>query len=180
MKVGDRIEVLDEAISGVVVSVDGENIVLESADGFELSFKQSEVVKIEDEGLYVNTSEIINAVKEKKAGVKKEKSGFKKKRQSPPPLEVDLHIENLVSSTRNMDDFDILNLQLDTARSQLDFAFKKRIQKVVFIHGVGKGVLRAELETLLRRYDNLKFYDAKYSEFGHGATEVYIFQNPKN
>jgi dsDNA-specific endonuclease/ATPase MutS2 len=71
----------------------------------------------------------------------------------------------------------MLNIQLDTAKNQLEFAIKKRIQKIVFIHGVGEGVLRTELETMLGRYDNLKFYDADYRQYGVGATEVYIFQN---
>ena len=63
------------------------------------------------------------------------------------------------------------------AKRQMDFAISKRIQKVVFIHGVGEGVLRAELESLFGRYDNLKFYDADFQKYGRGATEVYFFQN---
>jgi len=66
---------------------------------------------------------------------------------------------------------------VETAKRQLEFAMKKRIQKVVFIHGVGEGVLKAELESLFNRYENLKFYDADYQKYGLGATEVYIFQN---
>ena len=76
-----------------------------------------------------------------------------------------------------MSNFDKLNLQLDTARRQLEFAIKKRIQKVVFIHGIGEGVLKMELETLFSRYDNIKYYDADYKKYGLGATEVYIYQN---
>ena len=47
----------------------------------------------------------------------------------------------------------------------------------VFIHGVGEGVLKLELEYLFSRYDNVKFYDADYQKYGLGATEVYIYQN---
>ena len=74
----------------------------------------------------------------------------------------------------------MLNLQLDTARRQLEFAIKKRIPKIVFIHGVGEGVLRQELETLLSRYNNVQFYDADYKTYGLGATEVKIFQNTQD
>ena len=76
-----------------------------------------------------------------------------------------------------MSNHDMLTLQLDTAKRQLDFAIRKRIQKVVFIHGVGEGVLKLELEYLFSRYDNVKFYDADYQKYGLGATEVYIYQN---
>jgi dsDNA-specific endonuclease/ATPase MutS2 len=47
---------------------------------------------------------------------------------------------------------------------------------MVFIHGKGEGVLKLELEYLLKRY-NVKFYDANYQKYGLGATEVYIYQN---
>jgi hypothetical protein len=50
---------------------------------------------------------------------------------------------------------------------------------VVFIHGVGEGVLKIELEYLFRRYENVKYYDADYQKYGLGATEVYILQNIK-
>ena len=76
-----------------------------------------------------------------------------------------------------MSNYDMLNIQLDTAKRQLDFAISKRIQKVVFIHGVGEGVLKEELRYLFNRYDNVKFYDADYQKYGLGATEVYIYQN---
>ena len=78
-----------------------------------------------------------------------------------------------------MSNHDMLTLQLDAARRQLDFAICKRIQKVVFIHGVGEGVLKMELEYLFGRYNNVKYYDANYQKYGLGATEVYIFQNVK-
>jgi len=92
-------------------------------------------------------------------------------------MEVDLHIHQLLSSTKGMQNHDMLNLQLDTAKRRLDFAISKRIQRVVFIHGVGEGVLKLELEYLLKRYDGIDFYPADYQKYGHGATEVYIFQN---
>ena len=76
-----------------------------------------------------------------------------------------------------MSNYDMLNIQLDTAKRQLDFAISKRIQTVVFIHGVGEGVLKEELRYLFNRYDNVKFYDADYQKYGSGATEVYIYQN---
>ena len=94
-------------------------------------------------------------------------------------MEVDLHIEQLVDSTRNMTNYDMLTLQLETARRQLEFAIAQRIQRVVFIHGVGEGVLRTELEFLLGRYPNVAFYDAEYAKYGVGATEVYIYQKAK-
>ena len=92
-------------------------------------------------------------------------------------MEVDLHINQLVKSTKGMANHDMLTLQLNTAKRQLDFAIKNRIQKIVFIHGVGEGVLKLELDYLFDRYNNVKHYDANYQKYGLGATEVYIYQN---
>jgi hypothetical protein len=95
------------------------------------------------------------------------------------PFVVDLHIEKLVPSKRGMSNYDILTLQMETAKRQLDFAIKNRMPKVVFIHGVGEGVLKAELDFMLGRYDTISFQDANYQKYGLGATEVYIKQNVK-
>ena len=75
-----------------------------------------------------------------------------------------------------MNNYDILNLQMETAKRQLEFAIKNKMPKVVFIHGVGEGVLKAELDFLLGRYENIKFQDADYQKYGLGATEVYFIQ----
>lgn len=76
-----------------------------------------------------------------------------------------------------MSNFDIVNLQLDTAKRQLEFAIQKRIQKIVFIHGVGEGILKEELGYLFRKYEGIDWYDADYQKYGMGATEVYIRQS---
>ena len=48
----------------------------------------------------------------------------------------------------------------------------KKIQRIVFIHGVGEGVLKLEMEYVLKRYEDLTYYDADYQKYGFGATEV--------
>jgi hypothetical protein len=54
---------------------------------------------------------------------------------------------------------------------------KNRIPKIVFIHGVGEGVLKSELDFMLGRYENIIFQDGNYQKYGLGATEVYFKQN---
>ena len=89
-----------------------------------------------------------------------------------------MHIEKLVPSIKGMSNFDILNTQMETAKGQLNFAIRNRMQKLVFIHGVGEGVLKSELEFLLGRYEQIHFQEASFQKYGFGATEVYIKQNP--
>ncbi|MFK8267066.1 Smr/MutS family protein [Capnocytophaga cynodegmi] len=178
MKIGDLVEVIDDTIQGKIVKINESKITILTRDGFELSFGRSEIVKVKKENnLNINFFEADDDSLLK--NVEKKKKIIPKKEKKIPPMEVDLHIHQLVSSTKNMTNHEMLTLQIETARKQLEFAIEKRIQRVVFIHGVGEGVLRTELEYLLGRY-NVKFYDAEYSKYGVGATEVYIFQDNKN
>ena len=66
---------------------------------------------------------------------------------------------------------------MDIAKKHMEFAIKNRIPKIVFIHGVGEGILKAELDFMLKRYDSISFQDANYQKYGSGATEVYFKQN---
>ncbi|MDC7999782.1 DNA mismatch repair protein MutS [Aequorivita todarodis] len=181
MEIGDKVSVLDDAISGVVTALKGNEVTIITNDGFELDFFKNELIVMDGslskrELAQMDVSSIISEKQHKKPGKTKR---IKPKERNLPPMEVDLHINQLVPKTRGMDNYEMLTIQLDTAKRQLDFAISKRIQKVVFIHGVGEGVLRTELEYLFNRYDNLKFYDADYQKYGRGATEVYIYQNVK-
>ncbi|PRX54151.1 Smr/MutS family protein [Flagellimonas meridianipacifica] len=174
--VGDKVEVLDDSLQGVVEAVQGDLIKVQLEDGFSMDFHASELVKT-GQTFAVSNYEVAKVKKEKEIPKKRKLATVKPKERNMPKMEVDLHINHLVKSTWGMSNFDILNVQIDTAKRQLDFAIKNRIQKVVFIHGVGEGVLKEELHYLFNKYENLKFYDAEYQKYGLGATEVYIYQN---
>ncbi|SDR72742.1 Smr/MutS family protein [Gramella sp. MAR_2010_147] len=176
---GDNVELLDDDLSGIVQNVKGDQVEIKTEEGFIMNFTADQLVKIENDIDEIDVQDFdFNEVLKEKTSSKKPKSNrVKPKERNAPPMEVDLHINQLVRSSGSMSNHEMLNLQLDTARHKLEFAMRKRIQKVVFIHGVGEGVLKMELEYLLGRYSNIKFYDADYQKYGLGATEVYIFQN---
>lgn len=177
---GDKVAVLDEDLEGKVLSVSGLEVEIETTEGFVLSFNEVDLIKTGDslpDILPPEVDSISEVIKEKESSKKRRSVRIKPKERNQPPMEVDLHIGKLVPKTGGLSNFEMLNIQMETAKRQLEFAMSKRIQKVVFIHGVGEGVLKAELESLFNRYENLKFYDADYQKYGLGATEVYIFQN---
>ncbi len=177
---GDKVAVLDEDLEGKVLSVNGSEVEIETTEGFVLSFQEKDLIRTEDAFPHVlpaDVDDFSEVIKQKESFKKKKSVRIKPKERDLPPMEVDLHIGKLVPRTGGLSNYDMLTIQMDTAKRQLEFAMKKRIQKVVFIHGVGEGVLKAELETLFNRYENLKWYDADYQKYGLGATEVYIFQN---
>ena len=175
-KLGDKVSVLDDVISGKVIKIRDSQITITTEDGFEMDFSSDELVKIQnDKALQTIDQADLESAEKYQETKRKQPSRQKRREKEIPPMEVDLHIHQLVPSTKGMSNHDMLTLQLETARRQLEFAIKKRIQRVVFIHGVGEGVLRTELEYLFGRYD-VKFYDADYQKYGLGATEVYIYQ----
>ena len=175
-QIGDNVETLDDTIIGVVIRIDGLNISIESEDGFLLTYSNSELVKISGD-IKVSNYDVAKIKSEKEIPKKRKMAVVKPKERNIPKMEVDLHIHQLTKSSRGMSNHEMLNLQIDTAKRPLDFAIRKRIQKIVFIHGVGEGVLKEELKYLFGRYDTIKYYDADYQKYGLGATEVYIYQN---
>lgn len=181
-EIGDKVAVLDDDISGVVIKVKNNEISVETTDNFVMTFFVNELVKINNSNYlsgFFSTQSLGSVLKDKEEPKKRSFVKEKRSRKDEFVLEVDLHIEKLVPSKRGMNNYDILTLQMETAKKQLDFAIKNRMPKVVFIHGVGEGVLKAELDFMLGRYDNISFQDANYQKYGLGATEVYIKQNVK-
>ena len=177
LEIGNKVAVLDDVLKGIITNINGENIQIKTDDGMLLTFLATELVKIEKDQFELSKFSDINhqLLKEKIDSHPNKKSAFKKDKNEVI-FEVDLHINQLVVSTRGMDNFDMLNLQLDTAKRKLEYAITKRIPKIVFSHGVGEGVLKLELIRLFQKYP-VKFHDASYKKYGLGATEVVVFQN---
>lgn len=173
IQVGDMVSVLDDKIDGRVTRVQGNSVFLITRDGFEMEFQIHELIKTDHAALSYSVPPLPLYEEEKKG---KKKTVISKKNKFLTTMEVDLHIEKLLDNTRGMDNYDILNHQIQTAQRQLEFAIRKKIQRLIFIHGVGEGVLRTELEFLLNKYEGISYQDADYQKYGNGATEVFISQ----
>ncbi|GAA0757427.1 Smr/MutS family protein [Psychroflexus lacisalsi] len=173
-QIGDKVELIDDDVSGIVTKVESNEVVFETSDGFEMKVPFSLVVKIDGQ-LDVDLKDDILLQKLKSDLNPKRKGPSQKPKRQQPAMEVDLHIHNIVDKTSHLSNFEMLNIQLEHSRRKIEFAIEKRIKRIVFIHGVGQGVLKAELHTLFRRYDQVEFYDADYQKYGLGATEIYIY-----
>lgn len=176
LKIGDRVETLDDTISGKIVDISGDSITVESEDGFLFKFGHAELIRSPGH-LTISSAETARARADEERAITRTNPVPRRKQRNEPKMEVDLHIHQLIPTAKGLSKYDILNLQLETAKRKLDFAIEKRISKIVFIHGVGEGILKEELGYLFGRYDNLRYYDAEYQKYGLGATEVYIYQN---
>jgi hypothetical protein len=114
----------------------------------------------------------------KKAMYSKEESlrpRIVKRPQIAEIIEIDLHINELLDSTSGMSNGEMLQCQLDKFHAVIEENKTRKGQKIVFIHGKGEGVLRTEIEKLLKtRYKTYYFQDASFREYGFGATMVTI------
>ena len=180
-KPGDRVAVLDEALSGWVVNANKGIVTVEFEDGFQLDYEAHQL--IHEGGNQLASSAGPSKMTEAEDGhISKPKSKriFKKKPKADATVvEIDLHIDKLLPSTKGMDKHDIRTFQLETANKQLEFAIRNRIPRLIFIHGVGEGILKTELQFLLGRYEGISFSEASYRKYGMGATEVSISQNAR-
>jgi dsDNA-specific endonuclease/ATPase MutS2 len=190
-KAGDTVRFLDEKGEGVIRGFRGKQFALvEIEDGFEIPYLISQLVKIKntdkEEAEVEDKKEIKSASSNDIKGVKKiilekeikkEKGPKYSKAHKTKKLiveEVDLHIENLLDNYRGLSNAEIINIQLNKFISKLDSAIRRKIDRIVFIHGVGEGVLKAEIRKILTSYSGIEFYDASYARYGFGATEVVI------
>lgn len=90
-------------------------------------------------------------------------------------LEVDLHIDALLPDTRGLENKDMLDAQMAHVRTVMEQNAGRKGLRIVFIHGVGAGVLKGELRRFIeRKYPKCHFQDASFREYGFGATMVTI------
>src|SRR5690606_38473873 len=144
--------------------VKGNAVRIETPDGFELEYDKSELIKMGNELRKSTIQNIAQVIREKQQPEKR--SFVKQKKTDSKEIAFDLHIEKLVRSTKGLQPHDMLELQLDTAKRHIEFAIAKRIPRIVLIHGVGDGKLKAEIEFMLKRYDNVWFQEASFQRYG--------------
>lgn len=113
----------------------------------------------------------LKAIKEFKQPVK---ASVAKQKIKDLTREIDLHIEELVDSYKNLTNAQILNIQTERFEREMEHCMSNGIKKLIVIHGVGNGKLKQEILGILKSIDGVTYYDASYKNYGYGATEVLI------
>ena len=165
-KIGDRVLFKNENLKGEVVKINSNyKLTVLSSDGFELNVAVKDLVKIE-QGTDKATSYGEN-IYTKDVDVRSSK--LQKKQKSQTVLKVDLHIELLTSNYHYLDNFEIVQMQLNECHKKIQQAINSNTSKLIIVHGIGTGVLKLEVHKILKNY-NLRFYLSKDA----GATEVMV------
>ena len=164
--IGDKVLFKNENLKGEVVKVNSNfKLIVLSSDGFELNVAVKDLVKIE-KGTDKATSYGENIYTK---DVDRRTAKSQKRQKGQTVLKVDLHIELLTSNYHYLDNFEIVQMQLNECHKKIQQAINSNISELIIVHGIGAGVLRSEVHKLLRNY-KLRFYLSKDA----GATEVMI------
>lgn len=162
-KVGDKIKVIDDNQVGVIKKVNKQQITILNEYGFEEIFHTSEII--------LNQELLINDFNPKPEA----KTIKSKPHQTDAPKEIDLHIGHLVDYPSGLSNYEMLQIQLNKVKQEIDSARIDRRNRIIFIHGHGSGKLREELYKLLESQTRLEYYDASFQKYKLGATEVRLF-----
>lgn len=129
--------------------------------------------------LYKDEEEIIDVEQLKNAFINKSKPSADFTLNSDlfsysSTIEVDLHIESLTTDYSKLSNAEILELQVNTFRTTLNNAIVKKLKSVIFIHGIGDGILKKAIQTELKDYKGLRHKQASMGKYGLGAMEVLL------
>lgn len=179
--IGDHVRFLDSVGGGIVCRVDTQKklVYVEDEDGFEIPALPSQCVIIKtdfpaDADVSADKKEAVDEPRHAAKDADMER-GSEKKKQRPDVIEVDLHINQLVDDPRGMTHWDMMKRQLAVFDMTVRQNMANKGQKIVFIHGRGEGVLKAQIENMLRHdFPTCEFHDASFREYGFGATMVVI------
>jgi hypothetical protein len=88
---------------------------------------------------------------------------------------LDLHIEELLPDHKGLTNADIIKIQLDTFEKYLHLAIAQHQERMVVIHGLGKGKLKDEVHRILKRTPEVRLFTNQWhGSYGFGATEIYF------
>lgn len=161
MKKGDRVSALDEDLKGVVVSVLGEQVVIEDEYGFNYSFHRSKLVP--QNHLLYNETPIVKKEKEtKKTSQKHHKN----------ELKLDLHFDQLVKFPNQYNTWERNQIQKEKLIETLDYCKENSIKKLLIIHGLGDGILQEMVYDVLRGYAYIDFDENEF--FKHFSTSIEV------
>jgi len=177
LKVGDTVRFLNEKGEGTIKEfISSFRVRVEISDGIEIDMPVKELVPVSP----ISIKDIKVVHKETVSHQPKTNSLKQSKAHAKDEMTVDLHIEKLLEDHYGLNNTEKLNIQVRHFRKKLEMAINGHFTKVVFIHGVGNGVLRQTIRDLLRTYEGLQYSDGEYKKFGAGATEVRIISRNKS
>nr|MBP7497240.1 DUF2027 domain-containing protein [Bacteroidales bacterium] len=120
-------------------------------------------------------NDILQKQKEEQNQIDKLKEFISKYKTDEKSAVIDMHIWEITENSNKLSPSEIFNIQISFFNKCLESALLNKLSNVVFIHGVGNGILKKEIRlTLAKDYPEIKVFDASMAKYGVGATEIQI------
>lgn len=153
-QIGDTVSILDEPLKGKVLSV-GNRIKVLLEDGFEESYLPSQL-SIFSKNILESTVEVkdrvhITEIKPLKV------------------VEIDLHFDAQRMKIHHIEHNEILNRQLQLLAEEIKECLSQKVDRLIVIHGIGKGILKNEVIQLSKRYPTISVHSLSESRYKNCA-----------
>lgn len=163
MKIGDKVSVIDDDLSGTVTSVHAENVVFRDVHGFTHQYRKQDLVLL-NASLYENL----------KAPQKAEHKKQITKKHSKNHLVLDLHIDQIVKNPEQYESFERLLIQREKLLNTLEFCRNYNLKKLEIIHGIGDGTLQKLVYDVLQNQTAIEFQNREILHHQSGSVMVYF------
>ncbi|MBT6175316.1 MAG: Smr/MutS family protein [Flavobacteriales bacterium] len=196
IKIGSEVKFLNDVGGGIVLEIFSNGTAgVEGEDGFDMKYNLTELMLVSDsiteqEEEYNNklpdlakiiaqdVNEERQKLIQKDFEIKYANVRATNQQRRGEHMVIDLHIHELIDDQSGLQDRTKLDIQLNHFERMMRIAGEQRIKRVIFIHGVGQGVLRNQIRTRLDSYyPDCTVRDANPREYGAGATEVILGQS---
>ena len=196
IKKGSEVKFLNDVGGGIVLEIFSDGTAsVEGEDGFDMKYNLTELMLVSDsiteqEEEYNNklpdlakiiaqdVSQERQQLIQKDFEVKYANVRATNQQRRGEHMVIDLHIHELIDDQSGLQDRTKLDIQLNHFERMMRIAGEQRVKRVIFIHGVGQGVLRNQIRTRLDSYyPDCTVRDGNPREYGAGATEVILGQS---
>ena len=196
IKIGSEVKFLNDVGGGIVLEIFSDGTAsVQGEDGFDMKYNLTELMLVSDsiteqEEEYNNklpdlakiiaqdVNEERQKLIQKNFEIKYANVRATNQQRRGEHMVIDLHIHELIDDQSGLQDRTKLDIQLNHFERMMRIAGEQRVKRVIFIHGVGQGVLRNQIRTRLDSYyPDCTVRDGNPREYGAGATEVILGQS---
>lgn len=196
IKIGSEVKFLNDVGGGIILEIFSDGTAsVQGEDGFDMKYNLTELMLVSDsiteqEEEYNNklpdlakiiaqdVNEERQKLIQKDFEIKYANVRATNQQRRGEHMVIDLHIHELIDDQSGLQDRTKLDIQLNHFERMMRIAGEQRVKRVIFIHGVGQGVLRNQIRTRLDSYyPDCTVRDGNPREYGAGATEVILGQS---
>ena len=184
-KIGDKVRFLNEVGEGSIHDMQGDRYIVVDEHGFEWEMGAGEIVadtphlnkEYNRDNSELDFKRALDLPRTFKDESDAELQQYISVQGKKSHLEIDLHIQELVNHISHLSNYEIVTIQVNHFLRFFKLAKKQKYQKLIVIHGLGQGVLRAEIRSILDAAENCSYRDADFKKYGLGATEINLWYN---